>query len=190
MTDLVLYRAAADVEQSDGRTLIGRAFYFDHPSIVADPPRFVPYLEEFVTRSTDKTLKDRGEFPLFAMHDHKTPPLGIVRFRASAGELLYEAKLSRTRDADEKLELVNDLAMRSVSVGFRTIANGKRSGPDGPIVRRLEIALRELSLVPAGFGAHAGAEVLEVRGTPELELEEGKVATPRLAALRRRRLLL
>lgn len=183
-----LYRATLDIEESDGRTLAGRAFYYDHPSRVSDPPRFVPYLEEFVTRSTDKTLTDRGEFPLFAQHNHTVPPIGVVRFRAARGELRYEAHLSRTRDADEKLELVNDHAMRSVSVGFRAIADGKRTGPDGPIIRRLEIALRELSLAPTGFGQHAGAEVLEVRAVDELELEV--LGTPRLNALRRRRILL
>lgn len=182
MTSQIFYRAALDIEETDGRTLTGKAFYFDMPSRVRDPGTS-PYMEEFARTSVTKTLQERagGIFPLFVSHDYSRDPVGAVRFTPGKDGLDFEARISKTIDGDEKLELINDGAMRSVSVGFRAVKNGSRRGPDGPITVRSEIALRELSLAPTGFAQHQGAEILAVRAVIE---------TPRLDALRKRRIRL
>ncbi|MEM9040769.1 MAG: HK97 family phage prohead protease [Actinomycetota bacterium] len=164
---------------SDGRTLVGIAFRWDAPSLVADP-NSTPYLEEFARGSTDKTLDERPKVPLLKRHRLDLDPLGVATFERSAEGLMFTAPLSKTREADETLELVNDGAMRSVSVRFRSFKNGRRTSADGVVTRRLEIGLRELSLVPTGFGQHEGAEILTVRSETD---------TPLRDALRRRLLL-
>lgn len=175
----VLTRSSLDLSTT-GRTLEGLAFRWDHPSMVQDPgsPR---YLEEFARGSATKTITERASFPLFAMHQHQTMPLGVANFRASAEGLVFSAPLSKTTAADEALELVNDGALRSVSVGYRAVKNGRRSDPRGPVTVRQEIGLMELSLAPTGFGQHEGAAVLAVRSLTD---------TPRLDAARRRAALL
>jgi HK97 family phage prohead protease len=172
---------------AEGRTLIGRAFRWEHPSRVVDPGAD-PYLEEFPRGSTTKTLAERSDpFPLLNFHRLDLDPLGVARFRPSVEGLMFEAPLSRTRDADDMLELVNDGAMRSVSVRFRPIQSRRRVLDTGdPVVSRTEIALRELSLAPTGFGQHDDAEVLAVRGGDfdPATLEAARAAE--LAARRRR----
>lgn len=173
---------------AEGRTLIGRAFRWDTPSRVADPG-VAPYLEEFTRGSTTKTLAERADpFPLLKVHRLDLDPLGVARFRPSDEGLMFEAPLSRTRDADEMLELVNDGAMRSVSVRFRPIQSRRRILDTGdPVVSRTEIALRELSLAPTGFGQHDDAEVLAVRAG---DVDDELLAQARAqAAADRRRLL-
>lgn len=147
---------------TEGRTLIGVAFKWDHPSSVVDPGT-AAYLEEFTRGSVTKTLAERGSFPLLKMHRLDTDPLGVARFTPAQEGLLFEAPMSRTVAADETLELVRDGAMGSVSVRFRPIHQRLRHSDAGSVVSRTEIALRELSLAPTGFGQHEGAGVLAVR---------------------------
>jgi HK97 family phage prohead protease len=179
---------AVDV-QAEGRTLIGRAFRWEHPEVTVDPG-VAPYLEEFTRGSTTKTLAERSDpFPLLNFHRLDLDPLGVARFRPAAEGLMFEAPLSRTRDADDMLELVNDGAMRSVSVRFRPIQHRRRVLDTGdPVVSRTEIALRELSLAPTGFAQRDDAEVVAIRaGDTDAELLEQARAAAR--AERRRRLV-
>lgn len=171
-----------DIEPGDGRTLLGVAFKFDTPSKVRDPGR-APYLEEFARSSVDKTLRQRPTVPLLLLHDASRLPVGVATFERGEHAVAFEAKISETPGGDEALTLVNDGALRSVSVRFRDFSPPRfRSSPEGRVTTRTEIGLRELSLLPTGFGAHEGAEVLAVRS-------EG-IETPRLDALRRRKALL
>jgi HK97 family phage prohead protease len=167
---------SVDIE-ADGRTLIGRAFRWEHPSRVADPGK-PAYLEEFARTSADRTLQQRPSLPLLRDHDLKML-LGQVDFERSAEGLMFVARLSKVPEADHALELVNDGPLRSVSVRFRAYQSAFRSSRDGRVTVRKEIGLRELSLVPTGFGAHEDAEVLAVRSEA--------AATPRLDALAERR---
>lgn len=147
---------------TEGRTLVGIAFRWDHPSVVRDPGT-AAYLEEFARACADKTISERPVFPLLKRHDLSIDPIGVSRFRAGTEGLMFEAPLSKTPDADATLELINDGAMRSVSVRFAALKSGRRSSLDGPVTVRQEIKLRELSVCPTGFGQHDGAEVLAVR---------------------------
>ncbi|MEQ1872966.1 MAG: HK97 family phage prohead protease [Ilumatobacteraceae bacterium] len=178
----LLTRSFGSELATDGRTLEGLAFRWDVASKVSDGGP--SYLEAFTRGSTDKTLKERGPRPLGFLHPW-TPgaktdpmPLGAVTFRAGTEGLEFSAKVSKTRNGDEMLELVNDGAVTDVSIGFRSFKEAKR----GTVVYRTEIGLEELSLIPTGFGAHTGAEVLAVRAID--------LGAPRLDELRRKLVLL
>jgi phage head maturation protease len=175
-----------------GRTIEGVAFYFDRASRVTDNGREF-YLEAFTPTTADKNLHERAgrPFPLGYLHpwDPQSPtrtthaePLGVVHFTRNdaLGRMEFAAPLSKTRAADDMLELVNDGAVGDTSVSFRAFKSEVRRG----ITYRTEIALRELSLAPPGMGQHDGAQVLAVRAGLEL------AGTPRLDALRRRKALL
>lgn len=167
-----------DIEPGDGRELLGVAYRYDHPSLVRDPGA-PPYREAFTRMAATKTITQRGTVPLMLIHDDRGRlPVGVATFEAGPDSLLFRARISETRDGDDALTLVNDGALRSVSVRFKPLQSARRDG----VVVRQEIALRELSLVPTGFGAHEGAEVLAVR--------HEAAGTPRLDALRKRRALL
>lgn len=152
----------ADVE-ADGRTLSGIAYFYDRSSMVSDGGP--AYLEQFSRTAANKTIKERGSVPLGYLHpwsptSRSDPqPLGTAQFRNGSDGLEFTARLSNTSYANEMLELVNDGAVRDVSIGFLPI----KSLTKDAVTVRTEIALRELSLVPTGFGAHTGASVMEVR---------------------------
>jgi HK97 family phage prohead protease len=126
-------------------------------------------------------------YPVFTRHNYSEDPLGNVVFHRSAEGTMFEATLSRTYEADQKLVLVNDKVLNSVSVGFRPHHHVLRTTPDGNLVYRTEVAYRELSLAPTGFGAYEDALVSAVR-TEDLDTEHiGRLRTPVLDALHRRR---
>lgn len=156
-----MIQRSAHIDNYEGRTLIGRAFYFDKPSSVTDDGRSF-YLEEFARACANKSIADNGKFALGVMHDvgqRGIRPVGGVTFNAGADGLEFEAVVARSAAGDEVLELLEVGGLRDVSISARPIANGKR----GNVLVRQEIALRELSLCPPGMGQHNGAEVLAVR---------------------------
>lgn len=156
---------------AEGRTLEGLAFRWEHPSKVRDPGSPL-YLEEFVRGSVDHHIKRTPLVPLLKRHEINKDPIGVASFVPSAEGLMFAAPLSKTRAADETLELVNDGAERSVSLRFRSLRNGHRRSIEGPVTQRLEIAIKELSVVPTGFGQHDGAEIHNVRALDDEDLEE------------------
>lgn len=108
--------------------------------------------------------------------------MGQVRFDRGSEGLTFEAKLSRTRDGDEQLELIADGCLRSVSLGFRPVHHVQRSMPEGVVTVRTEVAIRELSLAPTGWGQVPSARILAMRS------EHGDdVHRPVWDALQRRR---
>jgi len=180
MTDFLLFRSADFEVEGDGRTLTGIAAKYDHPSKVTDDG-VVRYLEEFDPQSAMRSLRMRAERPLFVRHEHLKGSVGETTFEhsASEGALLFRARMSDTKYASRTLGRVNDGELPAVSLGFRSLRHLTRSDPRGPVTRRTEIAVEELSL--AEVAQHEGTLVLSVRS---------ESATPRLDALRKRRLLL
>ena len=165
-----LYRSL-EIGEATGRTLSGIAMPWDTPTRVRDLTG-PAYVEAFSPTSADVSLSQRANFPGFVRHDYGKDPLGVVTFHRSSEALLFEYVLSKTRDADDKLELVNDGAMRSVSIGFRPLHQTQCTiGRTSVEAYRTEVALRELSLAPTGFGQYAEAGVLAVRAEGE-EVEE------------------
>ena len=91
---------------------------------------------------------------------------------------MFRARISDTKYAAATLARVNAGELPAVSIGFRSLHKMTRSDPRGPVTRRTEIAIDEMSL--ARVAQHDDARILVVRST----------ATPRLDDLRRRRVLL
>lgn len=175
MTPLLIRSADFEVT-GDGRNLEGIAARYDHPSHVSDNggPR---YWEEFDPKSAARTIKMRSLRALFVRHEHIRGSVGEVGFEHSAEGLMFRARISDTKYAQSTLTRVNDGELPAVSLGFRSLHHLTRSDPRGPVTRRTEIAIEEMSL--AEVGQHDG-KILSVRS-------EG---TPRLDELKRRKLLL
>lgn len=181
-----LYRASLEIGATNGRTLEGLALKWATPALVRDLTG-PAYWEEFVAQSVDRTLAQRSEpFPVFKRHDYTKDPVGVVTFQRSHEGLIFAAPLSKTRDGDEALELVNDGAMSDVSVGFRPLRALARMAPQGRVTSRQEIALRELSLAPTGFGQVPDAKVHAVRSEGEATMRTAEDLRRRLALLVRR----
>lgn len=144
--------------RSDGRTIYGLIVPFDQVATVNDGRG--AYQEVFRRGSFAKTIQENGSrVKLMANHDQRRFPLGrATMLREDAAGVVGEFRTSKTRDADEALELVRDGALDSFSVGFRPVKH--RKNLDG-VVERQEVGLREVSLV--AFPAYAGALVAGVR---------------------------
>jgi HK97 family phage prohead protease len=165
-----LYRSSVELHV-EGRTLIGVAMPWDTPALVRDLTG-PAYYEAFAPQSFDKTLEQRPEpRPVFVTHEHlfvpAAEPIGVSAFTRSASALLYQAHLSRTRKADEYLELVRDGAMGDASVGFRPVNHTRRQLAGRDTVYRTEALLRELSIAPTGFGQYPQAKTLAIRSVPD-----------------------
>ena len=173
---------ASEVSDWTGRTLEGIAYRYNRPSRVSDDAFATNYFEEIVSGADAKTLTERGEFPLFKLHNRAEDPLGTVTFAHSDDEaaLMFTAHVNRSAAGDEVLA---DEEWRDVSVSFAPIRNAHRTTDHhGKIVQRVEIRLEELSLAPNGTGLSKGAEVLAVRAQA--------LETPRLIEVRRKLLFL
>lgn len=158
------YRSVMELG-SEGRTLLGVATVFGKAAEVSDfgGPR---YLEALRAGSADKSLQQNPEpHPLYNYHGHVRgdDPIGVASFEATPEELLFRAPVSRTRAGDEVLELVRDGAMTDASLGYRDIGTKRERWPEGLVHVRTEIAIRELSVAPTGFGLMPGARVLALR---------------------------
>jgi len=190
----ILYRASVDVV-TDGRQLVGLAMPWDTPALVSDPVDVAaralsrqPYLEAYSRTSYDETLRRNPEpRPLFKSHGwkHGGDPIGVAHFERAERGLTFVAYVSRTRDADEALELVNDGAMRSVSVGVLPMTHQHVRLAAGLVTLRTSVGLRELSIAPTGFGQVPGAVVEAVRSDGD-EAPDGPDALALDNALRRR----
>lgn len=185
MSKELFYRASVGPLSSEGRTLTGLAIPFDRPARVSDDFGRTFYREAFAPECADVSISQGGPRPIFISHNHGANPLGAVSFRRSDEEqaLMFQGALSRTRDADEALELVKDGAMTSVSVGAfpispQTPKGGWSSSPQKALVRRTAIQLRELSLAPTGFGQIPEARVMSVRAASAIAVLRAVVDDP------------
>jgi HK97 family phage prohead protease len=164
----VLFRSAG--VQTDGRTLSGIAVPFGRAALVSDSGG-PPYREVFNRAAFTKSLKERGgmPYPLKLLHagapgyPGDPTPLGPTTFRATPSGLEFEARASKTRAADEALELLRDGILGDVSIGFRAFRSKLGKDAEGSFTERLEAAPLELSLAVVGTGQHPGAQVLAVR---------------------------
>lgn len=169
-----LYRSL-NIGDAVGRTLSGIAMPWDTPTRVRDLTG-PAYVEAFSPTSADVSLSQHDNFPVFVRHNYGIDPIGVVTFQRSAEALMFELMMSQTRDADDKLALVNDGAMRSVSLGFKPFhAVSKIIGRSNVHAYRTEVGLRELSLAPTGFGQYAEAGVLAVRSEVEEAEDDAEV---------------
>jgi uncharacterized protein len=166
------------VERTDeGRVIIARALSYGMPYRVSDDGGGSFYEETWRAGVFTKSIKERaGRIPLLTWHDRRKLPIGAtVGMEDSSSDFIFRAKVSRTRDGDEALELIRDGALTGVSVGARVLQ--QRRQPNGG-VERLEAALLEISLAPAPFVQMPDAGVLAVRA---LSAHEGDETTDEAA---------
>lgn len=160
MTDLLSRTLAhADMQvRGDGRTVFGLAVPFDRVARVDDGRG--PYDEVFRYGAFAKTIREGAQRVKFLGHHNRTAnPLGrAMSLQEDTAGLVGEFRVSKTQAGDEALELVRDGALDAFSVGFAGVK--ERKGTRG-LVERLEVKLREVSLV--AFGAYADALVGGVR---------------------------
>lgn len=155
-----------DISRSaEGRTLVGRALRYNQQDIVSDDGGRTHYVETWLPRVFARSLSERGErIPLLGRHKLERWPFGVVRAWQDTDEHLgFEAKVSRTRDGDELLELIIDGAVSGISVGCEPKVN--REVPYG--VERVEAVLLELSVCT--IPQIDGARILSVREAREAE---------------------
>jgi phage head maturation protease len=196
---VTIYTRTAQIGEHVGRILEGCAFEWDRPEPVHEGSRLI--LEEFDPTCSDRTIADSPVRALGILHPWSPPspnttsgktspiPVGAVEFKPSREGLMFTAKLARTVPGDEALELVDLKALSDVSISFKSLRSITRSSPRGQVVRRMEIALRELSLAPPGMGVRPEAKVLSMR-TADLDGQLDEDGTPmRDHALRRLRVL-
>ncbi len=152
--DAVSVRAEAE---GDGRTLELRLLPWDTVATTADGRElFRPGAFEGV---------DPGEVRVESMR-HGGALVGrgtALDQRADAPYLT--ARISRTHDGDDLLELVNDGTLRSASIVFADVPGGSRRRPDG-VMERSRVDLRRVAILERG--AYEGAGVIAVREAPEM----------------------
>lgn len=161
MTDLItrtLAHADMQVRGGDGRTVYGLAVPFDRVARVDDG--LGPYDEVFRHGSFARTINAGAHRVKFLGHHNRgVNPLGRAHsLTEDTAGLVGEFRVSKTQAGDDALELVRDGALDAFSVGFAGVK--ERKGKRG-LVERLEVHLREVSLV--AFGAYADALVGGVR---------------------------
>jgi HK97 family phage prohead protease len=155
---------ATDLEvRGDGRTLVGIAVPFDTPTWIGD----LGAEEVFRRGSFARTIRERADrVKILANHDRRSWPLGrATLLREDPTGLYLEARVSATAAGDEALELIRDGALDAFSVGFQSI--DERWSRNGDLVERLEVALREVSVV--AFPAYDDARIVAVRSATASE---------------------
>ena len=160
MTATLLYREAALLRASDtGRTIHGLAMPFDQVADVDDG--YGRYQEVFRRGAFTRTIAERGpKVKLFTQHGTHRLPIGrATELREDATGLRAAFAVAATRDGDEALELVRSQTVDGLSVGFVPVRERTVDG----VVERLEVALREVSLVWSP--AYEGALVAGVRAS-------------------------
>lgn len=181
MSDGTVYRATADHEVT-GRTIEGLALPWDTWQTVRDL-RGPAYEEAHSRSSLDVNLRsDPGPRPLFSWHDYATSdpaadPIGAAQFMRSEHGLMFRGWLSKTRKADEQLELIKDGAKRAVSVALDLLQHRDVRRPKGVGRLRTESRLRELSIAPSGFGQFPQAQILALRAQG-IEVEDDEELPP------------
>lgn len=160
---------------SDGRTVFGIAVPYGVPQYIYDG-----LTEEFVQGAFNHQLRAANRVRLAREHvDLGGSLIGALRSLEDRPEGLYfEARVSKTVAGDETLELVNDKALRQVSIGFRERPGGNRRSAAGNVIQRTAADLFEVALVMEGaYGQQA-----ELAGVRSLGGGQPAHIDPRTAA--------
>jgi len=153
---------AIEFEGGDGRTLHARLFSWDSVSQVSDggPRTYHETWDRGVFSQSIKRAQSTGRgWPLMYNHDLHSLPIGMVPMIHERNDGPWmTAKISRTSLGDDVIELIKDGVLPGVSVNGRNI----RSARDGRgNIRRMEVALQEVSVTP--FPALVGADAMVLR---------------------------
>lgn len=193
LEDIRILRSA---DGGDGRTVEAYAAVFDTPARIADHEG--EYLEEIdrtaFNRAIDHARRGRDGWNVRVLYNHGytvqgTPserfsiPIGVpVDIRPEQRGLLTLTRYNETPLGDEILEAVRSGSVTSQSFSGRIVRSdpalkpGQKYRPAGgrlPLVRRLELGLREYG--PTPFPAYADADILGVRmSTPPRDSDSGE----------------
>jgi hypothetical protein len=171
MIDFLTRLQSGDLEvRSEGRTVAGIVCPFDSPTEVSDWG--TRYTESFARGAFAEAVAKPSKVKFLGQHDRQAFPLGtVVNLREDALGLYGEFKFSKTRAADDALELARDGAVDGFSVGFRSISPAANAFPKaGETVVRKAVRLSEVSLVT--FPAYNDARVSEIRSEVEQHLAD------------------
>jgi HK97 family phage prohead protease len=161
--ELSLRSAGAGVK-GDGRTVFGRAVPYGVPQFIHDG-----LTEEFVRGAFDHQLRAANRIRAAREHVQLGGTLiGAARSLDDRTDgLWFEARVSKTVVGDETLELINDGALRQVSIGFRERPHGNRRTPNN-VIQRTAADLFEIAFVMEGaYGEEA--ELAGVRSRSHID---------------------
>lgn len=150
-----------ELEGAEGRTLHARLMRWDVPSLVSDGGD--PYDEIWrrgVFAQSIRRAQHLGRgWPLMYNHNKQGIPVGMVSMIHERDDGPWAtAKISRTQDGNDMLELIADGVM-GVSVSGLAIRSRKHQ--DGTI-ERMEVAVQEVSVTP--WPSLIGSDELVLRG--------------------------
>lgn len=189
MTELLTRTFQGDLELrssnngGDGRTVFGRAVPYGVPQHIYDG-----LTEEFVFGCFSHQLRAANRIRAAREHvDLGGTLIGACRsLEERVDGLHFATRISKTSAGDETLELINDGALRQVSIGFRERPNGNRRSA-GNVIQRTSADLFEIAFVMEGAYAD-GAAVAGVRSRqhvdPATAARHGCTCCDELAQLR------
>ena len=162
------------------RTLAGVALQYGVEAVVSDGQK---------VRFEAGSLPLEGKKPKMYMYHDATQPIGLVTAREVVGDtVLFEARISETRQGDEALQLAKDGVLDSVSVGILPV---EFSFDEAGTMIVTKADWQELSLLPFGAFEKAKVErvaasihqnedevVLNSKQDPEQEVEKMETETP------------
>lgn len=171
-------RAVDESDPNAGRTVFGRA---------------VPYGVEVVIYPGYSERFEKGAFADYIRENARTPfawehqrwggkAVGIVTSLEERDDgLWYEARMSKTQDGNDLLELLRDGALEEVSIGFIAETTETQLTDDGELDIRKRARLTEISVVYQGaYGQHAvnaGVRAKQhAKGTPALDALSATIA--------------
>jgi len=171
---------AVEMEQGDGRTIDARIVPYNTPAQVADPPFFIPYMEEFVPGAFDKQTRAADKVKVWLNFEHEGGLRGIVGHGVSLADeganfLRASFRVHDNADGDKALQMVNDGLLTGMSVEYIPLKSRKN---ERGIMQRLRAHIDKVSL--CRFPAFQGAEVVAVRAAPVLADIEVPHADPEL----------
>lgn len=150
----------------DGRTLYTRIVPYNTPHQVADPPDFMPYMEEWKPGVFDKQLRAANRVDVLLNFEHEKGIGGVVgrgvQLSSDKDGLHGTFRLLSGGDGDKARELVHEKVLTGMSL--EAIVKKSVVGNTG-IVARTEAILKNVAL--CRNPAFPTAEVLAVREEPE-----------------------
>lgn len=155
-----------ELAQGDGRTIDARIVPYNAPAQVADPPFFIPYMEEFVPGAFDKQTRAADKVKVWLNFEHEEGLRGIVGHGVSLADegqnfLRASFRVHDNADGDKALQMVKDGLLTGMSVEYVPL---KSRRTEKGVMQRLRAHLDKVSL--CRFPAYKGAEVVAVRAKP------------------------
>jgi len=159
-----------ELEEGDGRTLIGRVVPYNVVADVADPPTYKPYKESFAPGAFRAQLQAANRIDVLLNYEHRQGISDIVGRGVNLEDrpdgLYGTFRMLTHADGDKALELYHAGVLRGLSTEF----SARKSRTVDGVVERVDARIGNVALCReygSGTGgpkaAYPGAEVLAVR---------------------------